>query len=869
MKKNNGFINNIKKMFSQDGEEDTEKDKLKGSTFRERLNNAARRFKNAVSPLRVSFFTAYDTIWNTILFLVLSFTLIGILVLSVGLGYFAALVNDEEIQPADEVKTALTEMTESTTVAFGTGESLGTLRADLIRERTNYDDISPHVIDAVVATEDENFYDHNGVVPKAFLRATLQQFGGGGSNTGGSTLTQQLVKNQLLTNETTFDRKATELLLAFRVEKLLGKDEILESYLNAVSFGRNANGQNIAGIQSAAEGLFDKDASELNLAESAFLAGMPQNPYAYTPFMPGGTVKDEDGLQAGKNRQLFVLERMLLEGTITQEEYDEAVEYDIYGNLTDSVTVPNQNYPFLTEEIERRSVDILKYHLAEEDGVSKEDVDNTPLINQEYTKKANEALRNQGYHIDTTLHKDIYDTMQDVKNDSSFYYGERSVADAADATEEEMESDETLEHEMGAVLKDNESGGILGFIGGRNHDESSVNHATQTTRQSGSTMKPLITYGPALDQGLIAPDTVLLDEIFTIENPYNPANSYSPRNYDVDEEFGLVSAKHALSNSYNLSTLRLWSDVREHNPQQYFDDMGMPLDSGSYADEDTLNPSLPLGTNNMSVEENVNAFSTFGNNGDMAESFMIESITSPDGEVIYEHENETNDVFKDSTAYLMSDMLQESFVSGSAYHISDYYDSVNDTYDWSAKTGTSNNFHDSWFMGYNPKVTLGVWMGYDKLIPQVESQDDEQHYQIYNWRDLASELSDVAPEEMGANQSFSRPDSVREVEYCALTMETESDCEENLDEPIEGLVAEDTQLKDKDSLGDPAIQNRMGSAFDSGLSNSDLQGTVTNTYDNRYSVGDSDDDDDDSDSDSDTEDEDSDSDSDSNDDDSN
>src|SRR5699024_8914746 len=123
-------------------------------------------------------------------------TLIGILVFSIGLGYFAPLANDEEVPPADEVKTALTEMTESTTIAFGSGESLATLRADLIRERVEYDNISAYVTDALVATEDEFFYDHNGVVPKAFLRATLQQVGGSESGTGGSTLTQQLVKNQ-------------------------------------------------------------------------------------------------------------------------------------------------------------------------------------------------------------------------------------------------------------------------------------------------------------------------------------------------------------------------------------------------------------------------------------------------------------------------------------------------------------------------------------------------------------------------------------------------------------------------------------------------------------------------------------------------
>lgn len=838
--KKNDLLNDIKKMFSS-GEDDAEKDELQGSSFKEKLNNATTRFKKAGSPARISFFTAYDTIWNVILFLLLSFTLLGILVFSIGLGYFAALVNDEQVQPADEVKTALTEMTESTTVAFGSGESLGTLRADLIRERIDYDDISPYVTEALIATEDEYFYEHNGVVPKAFLRATLQQVGGSESGTGGSTLTQQLVKNQLLTNETTFDRKATELLLAFRVEKLLNKEEILGAYLNAVSFGRNANGQNIAGIQAAAEGVFGKNASELNLAESAFLAGMPKNPYAYTPFMQGGEVKSEEALKPGKNRQLFVLERMRTEGVITQEEYDKAVDYDIYANLTDSVTVPNQNYPFLTEEVERRSIDILKYHLAEKEGVSREDVNTTPLLNQEYTQKANQALRNQGYHIETTIDKTIYDTMQDVKNNSNYYYGNKSIQQAEDASEEEQEeSNQEFEHEIGAVLKDNASGKILGFIGGRNHENSSINHATQTTRSAGSTMKPLITYGPALDKGLIAPDTVLLDKFFTI-----PGTDYSPRNYDVDEEFGLVSAKHALSNSYNLSTLRLWADVREHNPQEYFEKMGIPLPGHLYSNQDTLIPSLPLGVNDMSVIQNVDAFSTFGNNGKMSDSYMVESITSPEGEVIYEHEGSSKQVFKESTAFLMSDMLEESFQTGSAYHISDFYDRYDNRFDWAAKTGTSNSFIDSWFMGYNPKVTLGLWMGYDRNIPQVANQDAEQYMHVYNWRDLATALSEAAPEKMGENQKFNRPDSVREVEYCALTMEKEDDCSKSLDKPIKGLIAEDTKLTDKGSLSSSSIQQRMGAPFDSGLSKSDLRGTVTNSYDKKYTVGRSSSDDDD------------------------
>src|SRR5699024_9563056 len=391
-----------------------------------------------------------------------------------------------------------------------------------------------------------------------------------------------------------------------------------------------------------------------------------------------------------------------------QEEYDQALSFDIYENMASSVVVPNQNYPFLTDEVERRGVEIIKYILAEEEGISREDVDSTPLINQEYTQKANEAIRNEGYQIETTIDKTIYDTMQETKDNSFSYYGERSSLDALNATEGEEEA--MLDHEVGMVLKDNATGKILGLVGGSDYEESEINHATQTERQAGSTMKPLSTYAPAIDQGLIVPDTVLLDKEFNF-------NGYEPKNYST-EEYGLVSAKHALSNSYNLSTLRLWSDVQNHNPGQYLEQMNLNV-----SDELLSTTSLPLGTNDVSVVENVDAFSVFGNEGEMTESYMIESITNPSGEVIYEQQQDPTRVFKDSTSFLMADMLKESFVTGSVYHIKDYYESVQDVYDWSAKTGTSEQFVDSWMIGFNPKVTLGIWMGYDRNIPQVYSTD--------------------------------------------------------------------------------------------------------------------------------------------------
>ncbi len=832
MKKKTNIVHSVKKLFTHD---ENKKNKIHGNTFKERFKTIGRRFKETDHPFRFIFNTTYDTIWNVILFTILSLILVGILIFSIGLGYFAALVNDDVNYTSDEIKTQLTQITESTNVTFASGENLGTLKSDLIRESISYEDMSENVMNALIATEDENFYEHNGVVPKAFIRASLQELAASESGTGGSTLTQQLVKNQLLTNDPTFSRKASELLLAFKVEKLLSKDQILESYLNAVSFGRNANGQNIAGIQSAAKGIFGKDAKDLNIAESAFIAGLPQNPYAYTPFTQSGALKSEEELQLGKNRQLYVLDRMLLEGVINKEEYDDAVAYDIFGNLTKDVSVPNQKYPFLTDEIERRAIQELKYILAEKDDVSKEDVDLTPLLNQKYTQQANDALRNNGYKIETTINKEIYDTMQEVKNNNFSYYGDRSIYDSIDSTGEE--EDQTFQHEVGAVLKDNETGAILGFIGGRDYENSEVNHATQTSRMAGSTMKPLAVYGPGIDRGLIVPDTVILDKKFAIYNPVS-GTSYSPENYD-QKEFGLISVKHALTNSYNLSTLRLWSDVRLENPKEYLDNMDIPLSNSLFDENDIGIPSLPLGVNNLTVEENVNAFSSFAKDGTYSDSYMIAKITDPKGNVVYEHENEKKKVWKDSTAYLMTDILRETFRTGSAYHIKDYYNAIESSYPWATKTGTSEQFIDSWMVAYNPKVTLGMWMGYDRNIPQVYSTDDDDHITIYNWRNLADALQNTNPELMGYGTDYKKPASVKTEKFCGMLMSKEDDCKNTEDKVIEGLVANDTQFSKKSGLSDQSVLDRNGANFDDQLQASDLRGTVTRNYDEKYRIGNS------------------------------
>ncbi|WP_199689988.1 MULTISPECIES: transglycosylase domain-containing protein [Clostridia] len=252
----------------------------------------------------------YSVIWNIILFFLI-IGLIGVFFAGgVGAGYFASLVKDEPVRSYQVMRQDIYNYEETSKLYFANDIYLGELQSDLYREETTLQNISPTLIDAVIATEDEYFQEHKGIVPKAIVRAILQEALNADTKTGGSTLTQQLIKNQILTDEVSFERKAKEILLALRLERFFEKDEILEAYLNVVPYGRNASGDNIAGIETAAKGIFGVSAKEINLAQAAYLAGLPQSPSAYTPFQNDGTLKDKDLLQYGIDRMKSVLKRM-------------------------------------------------------------------------------------------------------------------------------------------------------------------------------------------------------------------------------------------------------------------------------------------------------------------------------------------------------------------------------------------------------------------------------------------------------------------------------------------------------------------------------------------------------------------------------
>lgn len=756
--------------------------------MKEKMQRLYNRIKSSYQSIEwtpyVIFNGLYETITKTTLFFICAMIVTTFLILGFGTGYFLALVKDEPVKDSVSLKKALYEMSESTTVYFGTGETLGNLNTDLQRQVVKYDEMSPHVIDALVATEDENFYHHNGIVPKAFVRATLQEFLNMGVTSGGSTLTQQLIKNQLLTNETSFKRKAKEMLLSAKVEKTLTKKEIIEAYLNVVSFGRNTNGQNIAGIEATANGLFGKSAKSLNIAESAYIAGMPQNPYTYTPFLNNGKLKNKAMLQPGLERQKYVLKRMLQEKKITQEEYNKAKKYDIIKHLKDKVEVPNEKYPYLTSEVERRTVDILKYQFAKEDNISKQELDETPILNEKYIGIAERAIRNNGYIINTTINKPIFDQMDKIKSNPNYYSYDRTVT--IDGKQQ------TMQQEVGALLKENETGKILAFIGGRDHDKSQNNHAMRTKRSPGSTMKPLLAYAPAIEYGVTTPETMLLDKKFDY-------NGYSPENY-ARIEYGPVTTRYALENSFNLSALRLYSSIQDRKPWEFLEKMDIDIPK-----DEKENLSLALGATDITLEDDVDGFSTLANDGNYQESYMIESIKTRSGKVLYEHEASPKRVFKKATAYIMTDMLRGVLNTGSAGELKGTF-LYNQ--DWAGKTGTAQNATDSLFVAYNPKVTMGIWMGYDKPT----TFDEENHYQLKLWRDLVNSATQAAPNQMGVNKRFTQPGSVSNVQLCQITNSLSGNCDAK--EPVKSsLVFKNTDLSPK-KIDDYKVLSRLGIKLD-------------------------------------------------------
>ena len=664
----------------------------------------------------------------------------GLFGAGVALGYGVALFDKAKVPPAEDLVKQVKNVSSISEIVYADGSVIASIESDLLRTSVSSEEISDNLKKAIVATEDEHFLEHNGVVPKAVIRATLGTFAGLGSSSGGSTLTQQLIKQQVVGDAPTLARKATEIVDALALERSMSKDEILTTYLNVAPFGRNHKGQNIAGAQQAAEGIFGIDANKLSIPQAAFLAGLPQSPITYSPYENTGELKSDEDLELGLKRAKDVLYNMYRTGALTKEEYDQYKDYNLKQDFLPSGTINAVSRDYLYFTAMAEATDRMYDYLVQQDNVSSQELKNES-IQKAYHERAEQELSTGGYKITTTINKKIHNAMQNAVAN----YG-RLVDDA------------TGQPEVGNVLMDNKTGAVLGFVGGRNYQTNQNNHAFDTKRSPASTTKPLLAYGIAIDQGLMGSASILSNypTKFSNGNPIMYVNSPGT---------GMMTLGEALNYSWNIPAYWTYRMLREKgvDVKGYMEKMGYEIPE--YGIE-----SLPMGGGiEVTVAQHTNGYQTIANNGVYHQKHVISKIESSDGTVIYEFQDKPVQVYSKATATIMQSLLREVISSRITSSFQTDLASINSSLaraDWIGKTGTTNEDENMWLMLSTPRLTLGGWLGHDDNRPMAKGAG---HYRNANYMaHLVNAIQEADPGVWG-NERFNLDSSVTQSQVLRST----------------------------------------------------------------------------------------------------
>lgn len=664
----------------------------------------------------------------------------GLFGAGVALGYGVALFDKARVPQSEELVKQVKNISSISEIVYADGSVIASIESDLLRTSVSSEEISDNLKKAIVATEDEHFLEHKGVVPKAVIRATLGTFAGLGSSSGGSTLTQQLIKQQVVGDAPTLARKATEIVDALALERSMSKDEILTTYLNVAPFGRNHKGQNIAGAQQAAEGIFGIDANKLSIPQAAFLAGLPQSPITYSPYENTGELKSDEDLELGLKRAKGVLYNMYRTGALTKEEYDQYKDYNLKQDFLPSgaINAVSRDYLYFTAMSE--ATDRMYDYLVQQDNVSSQEL-KKEAVQKAYHERAEQELSNGGYKITTTINKKIHNAMQNAVAN----YG-RLVDDA------------TGQPEVGNVLMDNQTGAVLGFVGGRNYQINQNNHAFDTKRSPASTTKPLLAYGIAIDQGLMGSASILSNypTKFSNGNPIMYVNSPGT---------GMMTLGEALNYSWNIPAYWTYRTLREKgvDVKGYMEKMGYEIPE--YGIE-----SLPMGGGiEVTVAQHTNGYQTIANNGVYHQKHVISKIESSDGRVIYEFQDKPVQVYSKATATIMQSLLREVISSRITSSFQTDLASINSNLaraDWIGKTGTTNEDENMWLMLSTPRLTLGGWLGHDDNRPMAKGAGHYRNakYMAY----LVNAIQEAEPGVWG-NERFNLDSSVTQSQVLRST----------------------------------------------------------------------------------------------------
>ncbi|WP_052088091.1 transglycosylase domain-containing protein [Paenibacillus wynnii] len=653
-------------------------------------------------------------------------------------GYITSIVKNDPVRSEQLIQQQVSQNAITGFAYFRDGAPIGQLRTEEDRRLIEYNNIPQIIIDAVLAIEDNNFYEHDGVDVSGTLRAVKQKLLNESVQTGGSTLTQQLARRVFLNLDRTEDRKIKEILLSLRLERFLSKPEILTAYLNKVPFGNGSNGYNVFGIKAASKGVFGQDdLDKLNIAQAAYLAGLPQLPSKYSAFNGLGEF-NETAFNRAIDRQQLVLRRMLEENKITTSQYDEALTFDIKGALAPHTAKAYTTYPYLMLETERKAAEIMLSINQDKDGETGTADDTNSGDDPVLLEEARQQLMTGGYRIYTTIDKKVYSAMHTISDNN-----ENFTKDSKSRGKEQT----------AGIMIDNKTGAILGMIEGRDFNLEQMNYATQMVRQPGSTMKPIAAYLPALDSGLIQPAGILDDAPIILKDgskgfhiPKNANNRYQ----------GLVTARYALNKSLNLPALKLFNDkVGIEKSWAFAKKLGITtIQDGDYSAKTGVLGGLRYG---VSVEELANAYSSIGNKGAFTDAYMIEKIVDSQGKIVYHHKVTPEQVYSEQTAYLMTDMLRTVITEGTASTVKSNYKHFGDI-PIVGKTGSTQNYADVWFMGLTPDVTLGMWVGYKEPVNTLQGDTQKRQAQSL-WTKVMNAVIEKRPE-LFVTPKFTQPKGI-------------------------------------------------------------------------------------------------------------
>ena len=574
------------------------------------------------------------------------------------------------------------------------GEIIGTLYGDENRKIVTFDDMPTYLPKAFIAIEDKRFYEHNGVDIKRTVYATIMYALNKGDSTagGGSTITQQLVKN--LMNDKAdegsagIERKIREMARAYNVEKILSKDQILELYLNKIFMGST-----VYGVGMASEYYFNKPVAELDLAQCAFLAGINHTPNSYNPFN-----ENKDNSEIIKKRTKEVLFQMKDQGYITnEEEYNLAVQ-EVENGLTFSQGNLNSKISY-------------SYHTAEAIKSAIADIQKEKDVDADTAKM---MIYNKGYTIYTTQDTSIQDRME-----------EEFLKDKYIKSGKKKNEDGTLlnNHTQAAmVIIDHTTGQVVATVGGLGSDSNSIgiNRAVRG-KQTGSSIKPLACEAPALEKGIITAGTVYDDSATSFGANYsNPHNSGGFN--------GLMTIRTALAQSSNIVHLKIMKEVGPANAIEFLAEMGINIDK----QHESI--TLALGTADVTPLNMAAAYATVANNGEYISPIFYTKVEDANGNVIVESKQEKRRVMSEANAYILQDLLTAPARSGTAAVC--YMSNM----DVGAKTGSTDNYVDRWLCGFTPYYTAATWFGFDYSESPVFSGNNAANIWAAVMKDVHKDL---------------------------------------------------------------------------------------------------------------------------------